>query len=446
MAAPDERHHNLDAERAVLGAALRDGAALATAEALLTPADFAAPAHATIFAAMQAVARRGEPVDLVLLGQELKAHGALQVVGGAPYLGALPDAAGPPAHVARHATLVATLAATRRQRAAYARAIQALDQGADPREVQQHVAAAARPPHGTPQARRLGELLHAAFEVFHARAVGDRTPVTTPWPTVNTLLGGGLWPGVHFLIGGTGSGKTQWALQVALHTARAGRPVVYIGLELGPEDLTARVLGLQTGVPWSALFRGTDADTLGMAIHQGERPLRDLPLWLEFAPPYGWQADRLLPLARAHRPALVVLDFLQVVAPQDPREDARARVGRVAYLGRALGRDLGVAVLALSSSARGNYADFDVPLEEVTPGALLGAGKESGEIEYSADTVLVLGRGPRPTDGTGVRAAWVSLEKQRTGCPGVAPLVFDGHRFDGPQEPEIQDAHRLGRR
>jgi replicative DNA helicase len=441
-----EPHHNLDAERSVLGAALLDGDALAKAETILTKEDFYHPAHATIFAAMRAVARRGEPVDIVLLCEALKAQGALQAVGGAQYLGELTDHTVTTAHLEPHAKLVAQLATTRRHRAAYHRAIHELDHGMDPLEVQRRVAAMEINPHGTHRSRKLGEMLCEVFEVFHDRAVGTRTPVCTPWPTVNTLLGGGLLPGVHFLIGGTGSGKTQWALQVALHTARAGRPVVYIGLELGPEDLTARVLGLQTGTPWSALFRGTDSDTLGRAIHQGERALRELPLWLEFAPPYGWQADRMLTLARAHRPALLVLDFLQVVAPQDPREDARARVGRVSYLARALGRDLGVAVLALCSTARGNYADFDVPVDEVKPSALLGSGKESGEIEYSADTVMVLGRGPMPTDGTSVREAWLSIEKQRAGCPGVAPLFFDGHRFESPQEPEWQLAKKLGRR
>ncbi len=442
----EERHHNLEVERSVLGAALLDGDALAKAETILTEEDFFHPAHAKIFAAMRAIARRGEPVDLLLLCEALKAHGVLNTVGGAQSLGALTDHTVTAAHVEPHARLVAQLATTRRHRAAYHRAIHELDHGMDPLEVQRRVAAVELNPHGTPRARRLGEMLSEVFEVFHDRAVGTRTPVSTPWRHVNTLLGGGFLPGVHFLIGGTGSGKTQWALQVALHTARAGRPVVYVGLELGPEDLTARVLGLQTGTPWSVLFRGTDSDTLGRAIHQGERALRDLPLWLEFAPPYGWQADRMLTLARAHRPAVLVLDFLQVVAPQDSREDARARVGRVAYLARALGRDLGVAVLALSSTARGNYADVEVPLDEVKPGSLLGVGKESGEIEYSADTVMVLGRGPNPTDGTGCREAWVSIEKQRAGCPGVAPLRFNGHRFEAPKEPEMHPSQRLGRR
>ena len=446
MNAQAEHHYNLEAERSVLGASLLDGEALAKAETILSEQDFADPAHAKIFAAMRAIARRGETLDILLLCEALKAKDALQTVGGSQYLGALTDHTVTTAHVETHAKLVAQLATTRRHRAAYHRAIHELDHGMDPLEVQQRVAAVELNPHGIPRARRIGEMLSDVFEVFHERAVGTRTPVSTPWTNVNTLLGGGFLPGVHFLIGGTGSGKTQWALQVALHTARAGRPVVYVGLELGPEDLTARVLGLQTGIPWSALFRGTDSDTLGMAIHQGERALRDLPLWLEFAPPYGWQADRMLTLARAHRPALLVLDFLQVVAPQDPREDARARVGRVSYLARAIGRDLGVAVLALSSTARGNYADFDVSIDEVKPSALLGSGKESGEIEYSADTVMVLGRGPMPTDGNSIREAWLSIEKQRAGCPGIAPLRFNGHCFEAPKEPELHPSQRLGRR
>jgi replicative DNA helicase len=430
-------------ERAVLGACFLDAEALAIAEAILSNKDFAAPAHATIFAAMQAVARRGVPVDVLLLGQELKARGALQTVGGAPYLGDLTDAVTTTAHVEAHATLVADLAAKRRYREACRRALQALDQGIDPAKVQRDLAAAELAAHGAHRARRVGETLHEVLEVFHARAEGQRTPVATPWPQVTAALGGGLLPGVHFLIGGTGSGKTQWALQVALQTATAGRPVVYVGLELGPEDLTARLLGLQTAEPWSTLFRGSSREALARATTRGEKVLRELPLWLEFAPPYGWQADRMLTLARAHRPALLVLDFIQVVAPLDAREDPRARVGRVAYLARAVGRDLGVAVLVLSSTARGNYDGLEKSISEVRPGELVGAGKESGEVEYSADTVMVLGRDTATENNT--RAMWVAVAKQRAGSPAVLPLFFDGHRFDGPPEAVPVDLSGAGK-
>src|SRR5262249_42847145 len=55
-------------------------------------------------------------------------------------------------------------------------------------------------------------------------------------------------------------------------------------------------------------------------------------------PPYGYAAETLAARARALRPALVVLDYLQLCGGQ-AGEDPRVSAGRVAYVARALARD-----------------------------------------------------------------------------------------------------------
>ena len=258
---------------------------------------------------------------------------------------------------------------------------------------------APRPPAPAPGGCPLGEDVAPLFETAWRRAGGEERPLATPWPTVNAVLGDGLWPGLYVLVGGTGAGKTQWALQVALHAAQAGTPGLYVALELARQDLAG----------------------------PAERALRALPLYTECGPPYGYDAAAFAASVHARRPGLVVLDYLQLCATSN-REDPRVAVGRVAYAARALARDLGTVVLVLSSTARANYQAL-VWSDERDPRDLVGFGKESGEIEYAADGVLVLAHAPAPTS----TARTLVVAKHRLGPTGAAALRWTGTRFTAPE-------------
>lgn len=98
---------DLEAERAVLGAVLIDPARLAEVRSTVQPEAFYSPAHARVFAAMCAVADRGEPIDVVTLAAELRAGDRLNAIGGMQFLGDLAECTPTTAHVVAHARLVA---------------------------------------------------------------------------------------------------------------------------------------------------------------------------------------------------------------------------------------------------------------------------------------------------------------------------------------------------
>ena len=287
---------------------------------------------------------------------------------------------------------------------------------------------APRPPAPAPGGCPLGEDVAPLFETAWRRAGGEERPLATPWPTVNAVLGDGLWPGLYVLVGGTGAGKTQWALQVALHAAQAGTQVLYVALELARQDLAARAVGLVADAPWSDLLRGRIArPQLADLAGPAERALRALPFYTECGPPYGYDAAAFAADVHARRPGLVVLDYLQLCA-SSAGEDPRVAVGRVAYAARALARDLGTVVLVLSSTARANYQALTWT-DERDPRDLVGFGKESGEIEYAADGVLVLAHTPDPAS----TARTLVVAKHRLGPTGAAALRWTGTRFTAPE-------------
>ena len=337
-----------------------------------------------------------------------------------------------------------------------------------------------RPPTA-PQTPAIDAAVKQALERVYARADGNEKPVPVPWPTFAEQVNGGLWPGVHVLTGGTGSGKSAFALEVALHAAAKGSPVAYVGLELDAPQVALRVLAKaastsQRRIYWSAANTGDAEPDEIKALEDVAEEVADLPMLIDGARFDGWPVSRLRPLALelsgrfpdADGTPLVVLDFLQLVSaePNAGRQELRERIGQAAYTGHALAAELGAAVLLVSSVSRGNYSNVSgddmkqagFVLDEgrdggrthaagrylLAPDHLVGLGKESGEIEYSATTVSVLARCPAPpvdgAEGKGKaprrervplaeRPVIVATAKNRQGPPGWCAFDFDGAGF-----------------
>lgn len=422
------------AERAVLAAALLDAEGaervIPRLAGIVKPADFHDPRHATLWEAFLSIHTRGEPVDVLTVVAELRARDRLNAVGGPQYVGELTDEIPTLAHCESHARIVLDLAARRRALEAFQGASARLLAGDPLAAVQTLVGRALTGDGDAHRAALVADDLDALMETVWNRREGIQQPMATPWAGVDQLLGGGLWPGMYVLVGGTGAGKTQWAVQVAVEAALKGHRALYLALELSRQDLAARVVGALSGVPWSGILRGQIDGPALQLVADTVRRARVLPLHTECGVPFGYGADTLASRAWALRPSLVVLDYLQLCSGRTG-EDPRGTVGRVSYVARTIARDLGAAVLVLSSTARANYAELvNDPTKD--PGDLVGLGKESGEIEYAADGVIVLARrSDKP------RGRVLVVSKNRHGPLGRVELDWSGTAFaegDGPRE------------
>jgi replicative DNA helicase len=106
--------HNLDAERAVLGAVLLEGReALPRVIEVLRPSDFYTEAHRAIYETILRLFDRGEPVDLITLNEELRRTDQLQFVGGPAALALLVEQASIAAHLGAYSAIVRDMAVLR---------------------------------------------------------------------------------------------------------------------------------------------------------------------------------------------------------------------------------------------------------------------------------------------------------------------------------------------
>src|SRR5512146_732371 len=106
--------HNLDAERAVLGAVLLEGReALPRVVEVLRASDFYTEAHRTMYDSMLRLFDRGEPIDLMTLSEELRRTDQLQFVGGPAALALLVEQASIAAHLGSYTAIVRDMAVLR---------------------------------------------------------------------------------------------------------------------------------------------------------------------------------------------------------------------------------------------------------------------------------------------------------------------------------------------
>jgi replicative DNA helicase len=106
--------HNLDAERAVLGAVLLEGReALPRVVEVLRPSDFYTEAHRAMYQAMLTLFDRGAPVDSLTLNEELRRTDQLQFVGGPAAIALLMEEASIAAHLGSYTAIVRDMAVLR---------------------------------------------------------------------------------------------------------------------------------------------------------------------------------------------------------------------------------------------------------------------------------------------------------------------------------------------
>lgn len=275
--------------------------------------------------------------------------------------------------------------------------------------------------------------------------------------------------GLHVVTGQTGGGKSALVVNLALAAIKSGHPVLYVSLELDGEELAARVLALETGIPWYKLSVGeplTPEETQRRqegrarldALGVSERFLVHAPLG-----PLSVQhvhAQALSAWEQFGKVPLVVLDYLQLstVLASDFRLPLREAIAAVVVEMRHLSRRdkergwPGCPVVMLSTTARGNTGKKESGIEGLngeTPDAirrdnlevLKSLPKEAGEIEATAVTAWVIALGDRTENGT--RPLALRLAKNRFGIPGAwVPFTFDGATGKLEEEPDRYAAAR----
>lgn len=78
--------NSAESERAILGSIILNNALITQAAELLRPEDFYVPSHRRIFMAMLSLFNRSSEINPILIGEELRREGVLELVGGITFI------------------------------------------------------------------------------------------------------------------------------------------------------------------------------------------------------------------------------------------------------------------------------------------------------------------------------------------------------------------------
>ncbi|MEK7764394.1 MAG: DnaB-like helicase N-terminal domain-containing protein [Nitrospirota bacterium] len=111
---PRIQPHDLDAERAILGAVALDRSALSEAQELIAAKDFYDSRHRRVFEAMAELVGNNEAIDLLTVGSRLEQNGSLKAIGGRGNLAELLTTVASSSNIGQHCRIVRDHAIRRR--------------------------------------------------------------------------------------------------------------------------------------------------------------------------------------------------------------------------------------------------------------------------------------------------------------------------------------------
>jgi replicative DNA helicase len=420
-------------EAAVLGAMLLDPRAAEIACRLLAPGDFYKGAHRQIFETAREIVVAGQPLDQGLLCEALKARGQLDEVGGVAGILELADKVATSAHVESYCAIVRERALLRRIADVAARACRtAGDPGARPEgtlaELEKGLADIR---HASALGKGRSHSLSQAFGDVSRLIAGGRKLLRPAGfeKLLDLLPGRGLWPGLYVLGGPPGIGKTTFATQfieACLECEPTLKALMMSG-EMSDADIFLSCLARRSGVDLSTILEANGSQAEKDVVQRCAVALaeRTKDRWLLMGPPL--KVSDMRNEARAMRPGLLAVDYLQLLEPDGEYTMAKDRIDAVArelMLLRVENPD--APILLLASHNRGEAK------RPYAPGRGLGAYKETGNIEYTADRCLNLEYTDETYDawrkGEMEAIVWQNLIllKNRMGRPGKVEVKFDG--------------------
>jgi replicative DNA helicase len=423
-----------EAEISVLGAMLIDGDAVAKAIEIIDDTMFYREANRRIYRAMARLFQRGQVIDPVTLSEDLQKTDELDGIGGMGYLAELLDAVPTAANIEYHARIIRERALLRRLieastaiiRESYESGEKTVEQVLD--EAEQKIFQVAQS-HDRQGLVWIKKILYPTFERIEQlqAAKGGITGVGTGFYGLDEMTGGFQKGDLIIVAARPSMGKTAMVTGVALHAAISHQvPVALFSLEMSKEQLVQRMLCSEALVDLGRLLRGRLSDDDYVRLAQAAGHLNTAPIWIDDSGSLSVLEMRAKSRRlKADQPdlGLIVVDYIQLMHAGGDAENRQQEVSSISRGLKALAKELGVPVLALSQLSR-------APEQRSDHRPQLSDLRESGSLEQDADLVMFLYRpeyylAPVEAQEKGLQGkAEVIIGKQRNGPTGVVDLYF----------------------
>ncbi len=427
-----EQPFNLEAEEGVLGSILLMPDICDEIVAIIHEDDFYDQGHGRLYMHLKEMHSTGTRIDITLLRERLMAHGDYELVGGAAQLAKIFTSVPTPAHAKYYAKIVQEKATLR---SLIQTCSDVMTAAFLPNEEPMNLLSTAeervfaiRESRHPSNLTSLEVALDQAITRLEARANGESLTgsVETGFKDLDNLLGGFHGSELMIIAARPSMGKTAFALNIAEHVAiNVQRPVLFISLEMAAIELTERMLCSLAQVNGHRLRNGTLRPEDRRKLIQKAGQISKAKMFIDDS-----HSQKMSEIAAAARRikrregdlALIVIDYLQLIEPENSQDPRQEQVAKIARRLKGLAKELAVPVVCLAQLNRQAEEGKD-------PHPKLSHLRESGAIEQDADVVMFVHRKDYYKGGEDINPddegkAMIIVAKQRNGPIGNIDLAW----------------------
>ena len=418
--------HNMEAEKAVLGAILIDPDIFTFVRPILDASAFYSPQHQKIYKAISELDTQSQKADILILTDYLRSANELDSVGGASYIASLTDEVPSSANYEFYAKIVLE-AAIRRNLLKVSNKISAdvFDDSISSRTVLEEAQKSIfdlTEAGNSATFKSLAEVIMPTLEVLekmHERK-GEYTGVPSGFANLDNMTYG--FQNSEFIIIGArpSVGKTALAMTMAANIAIDEKiPTAFFSLEMSDMQLVQRLIASRSKINSNRIRSANLTARDFSKVSETCGALYEAPFYLVDMP--NMKLLDLRAIARQlcsppYNVKIIFIDYITLITGENASIPRHEQIAEISRSLKSLARELNIPVVALSQLTR--------DAEGKKPG--LADIRESGSLEQDADVVMFLHREREDTSGDAAKPipTELILAKQRNGPIGTVSLLF----------------------
>jgi replicative DNA helicase len=302
----------------------------------------------------------------------------------------------------------------------------------------------------TSQFYHVKEVANSVLEFIDQRRKAERliTGLSTGFFTLDKLTAGFQPSDLVVIAARPGMGKSSFMLSIVLHLALNERvPLGIFSLEMSKEQLVVRMLSMLSKVPLQSIRHGFVKDEEWEEIVRAALEISSREIYIDDNPNLTTTELRVKSrkLKQEKGVGIIFVDYLQMLKTPYRHATRQEEVAEISRSLKALAKELQIPVVALAQLSRQVEQRSDKRPQ-------LADLRESGQIEQDADLIIFIHRPeyykkkPLPEE-EGI--AEIIVAKQRQGPTGLIKLAFnkDTTAFEPlphadvvkPYKPEVEE-------
>src|SRR5450432_2062565 len=388
-------------EEAVLGATRLDKSAFDTVVEILKPEYIYVEGHLRIYKAMQGLAQKSQPIDILTVVEELKTREELEIIGGPYYVTKLTNAVVSSANIETHSRIILQKFIKRELIRISGEIIgDAYEDSTDVFDLLDDAES------------KLFEItnnhLRKNFDSIDTVLVktiqriedlrfknDDISGVPSGFSSLDRITYGWQPTDLIVLAARPSVGKTAFALNLARHAAlhpTKSTPVAFFSLEMSASQLVQRILSAESEIWLEKISRGKlEEHEMKQLYAKGIQRLSQAPIFIDDSAALNIFELRAKcrRLKNKHNVGLIIIDYLQLMSGTNENRNGNREqeISKISRDLKGLAKELQVPIIALSQLSR--------EVEKRKEGnkmPQLSDLRESGAIEQDADMVMFLYR------------------------------------------------------